>query len=212
MVMTARRHGATHARWAAHVNGVGAPAALRGWLTDTGSLTVKLMASGENFRVRRLRQSSGLCLGDERDAIGLARRRQVQEREVVLHAGGRPVVYAHTVVPLHATASDWPFFSMLGERSLGTTLFGDPRVERGQLHYARLRPWHPLARRARAAFDESLDAMDSGLQEHSSSLLYARRCLYRRRKGLLLVTEVFLPAIHTLCAAHPVAVPRAKNS
>jgi chorismate lyase len=210
----AGRHGAMHARWAAHVNGVGAPAALRGWLTDTGSLTVKLMASGEHFRVLRLRQTSGLCLADERAAIGLARRRQVQEREVVLHAGGRPVVYAHTVVPLDATASDWPFFGTLGERSLGTTLFGDPRVERGQLHYARLRPWHPLARRARAALDETLEGaeVDSSLQTHSSSLLYARRCLYRRRKGLLLVTEVFLPAIHTLCAVHRAAVPRTKNS
>lgn len=208
---TAKRHGATHARWVAHVNGVGAPTALRGWLTDTGSLTVKLIATAANFRVRRLRQSAGICLGDERAAIGLARRRQVQEREVVLHAGGLPVVYAHTVVPLHATASDWPFFSMLGDRSLGTTLFGDPRVERGQLHYARLRPWHPLARRARAAFDESVDEMDAGLHEDAGNSLYARRCLYRRRKGLLLVTEVFLPAIHALGTTLPASGPTEKS-
>jgi chorismate lyase len=185
-------HGATHARWVAHVNGVCASQALRRWLTDTVSLTVKLRACSRQFGVRRLRQTLGVCLKDERAAIGLARPGQVREREVLLHCDGRPVVYAHTVVPLCATAYDWPFFSSLGERSLGTTLFGDPRVQRGALHYARLRAPHPLARRASAAA--------GGLDLRGP--LYARRCLYRRRKGLLLVTEVFLPAIHALDAAH----------
>jgi chorismate--pyruvate lyase len=34
------------------------------------------------------------------------------------------------------------------------------------------------------------------------SVYYARRCVYRRRQGLLLVTEVFLPAVLNLAAAH----------
>ncbi|NEX64449.1 chorismate--pyruvate lyase family protein [Noviherbaspirillum galbum] len=183
------RRGITRARWVAHVNGVSPPRDLRGWLTDTVSLTLKLSASGNQFRVRRLRQAVRPCLGDEHHAIGLPKPGKVQEREVVLHCDGLPVVYAHTVVPLGATASDWPFFATLGERSLGTTLFGDPRVTRGELRYARLHDAHPLARRTGAALGDMVDGP-----------LFARRCLYRRGQGVLLVTEVFLPAIRELRA------------
>jgi len=179
-----------HARWVAHVNGVNPTREMRGWLTDTMSLTRKLMARSEHFRVRRLRQERGLCLTDEAEMVELRRRSHVQEREVLLQCDGRPVVFAHTIVPLSATTSDWPFFGTLGERSLGTTLFGDPKVLRGRLQYARLRAQHPLVERARAALGN----------EEFAAPLFARRCLYRRRNGVLLVTELFLPAIAELKA------------
>ncbi|MEN3297667.1 MAG: chorismate lyase, partial [Burkholderiales bacterium] len=51
------------------------------------------------------------------------------------------------------------------------------------LQYARLPLTHPLVRRA---------SSELGTIRHP---LYARRCLYRRKQGVLLVTEVFLPAI-----------------
>lgn len=173
------------ARWHAHANGVNPSAEMRGWLTDRMSLTLKLMARSRHFRVHRLHQGRDVCLADESAVVGLLRRVPVQEREVLLECDGVPVVYAHTVVPLSATTSDWPFFGSLGERSLGTTLFGDPRVVRGQLQYARLYAEHPLVRRAASAL---------GVESFGGPL-YARRCLYGRKRGLLLVTEVFLPAI-----------------
>ena len=181
-------HSTALARWTAHVNGVNPPAALRDWLTDRASLTAKLTACARLFRVQRLHQRRGICLADEAALIGLPRPRQVIERDVLLLCDGRPLVYAHTVVPLAATASQWPLFSALGERSLGSTLFGDPGVMRGALHYARLRAGHPLLQRARAA---------AGVGE-ADGALFARRCLYRRKGGLLLVTEVFLPRIVAL--------------
>ncbi|MNR78151.1 chorismate pyruvate lyase [compost metagenome] len=177
----------SQAHWFAHVNGVHAAPQMRGWLTDSMSLTQKLIARCEHFRVRRLVQQSALVLADEFEKVALPRRRMVQEREVLLCCDETPVVYAHTIVPLSATTSDWPFFGTLGERSLGTTLFGDPRVWRGQLEYARLSAQHPLVLRASAALKQSLPAP-----------LYARRCLYRRGQGLLLVTEVFLPNLATI--------------
>jgi len=178
-------HSVRHARWYSHVNSVNPTREMRGWLTDTMSLTRKLMAHSSHFRVRRLHQGRGMCLADECDAVELARCACVQEREVLLQCDGHPVVFAHTIVPLNATTSDWPFFGTLGERSLGTTLFGDPRVVRGSLQYARLRAQHPLVRRASAAL--------GGAQFESA--LFARRCLYRRKNGVLLVTELFLPSI-----------------
>lgn len=172
------------ARWFDHVNAVNPSPTMRKWLTDRISLTVKLIAHSRQFRVRRLRQSRARSLPDEYAQVGLARALHVQEREVLLLCDEVPVVYAHTIVPLTATATDWPFFGRLGERSLGTTLFGDPRVRRGTLQYARLQPQHPLVLRAAAAVGATL-----------AEPVFARRCIYQRKRGLLLVTELFLPTL-----------------
>jgi chorismate--pyruvate lyase len=177
------------AQWLTHVNGVQPTRQMAGWLTDRMSLTVKLIAHSDRFKVRRLAQGRALCLEDETAAVGLPHRTCVREREVLLCCDERPVVFAHTIVPLLASASDWPFFSSLGERSLGTTLFNDPLVRRGALEYARLPARHPLALRARHAVGDTVGIGD---------VLFARRCLFRRKNGVLLVTEVFLPTISGL--------------
>jgi chorismate--pyruvate lyase len=186
----ARSASLRQAAWQPHARAVGACAPMRDWLTTEGSLTARLMAHSERFRVRRLHQHAATCLADEARAIGLPRPGRVWEREVLLECDGIPRVFGHTVVPAVCTASDWPLFSALGERSLGTTLFYDPLVRRGQLEYARIRAGHPLMGRVRAALGGSDD-----------TLYYARRCVYRRHQGLLLVTEVFLPSVLTLTPA-----------
>jgi len=163
---------------------------MRDWLTTKGSLTARLVASSDTFRVKRLHQRAALCSLEEAGPVGLPRRERVWEREVLLCCDGKPAVFGHTVVPMSATASDWPLFSALGERSLGTTLFYDPLVERGSLEFARLRASHPLVERLRMALDGELQGNE----------FYARRCVYRRHQGLLMVTEVFLPAVLDLGA------------
>lgn len=155
------------------------------WLTNRDSLTARLVARSQHFRVQKLRQGFAMCLPDEAGAIALPRVQQVIEREVVLRCDEIPVVYAHTVLPMSATASHWPLFASLGNRSLGTTLFSDPLVHRGQLQYARLWRQHPLMKRI---------AAENGLSaEHQ--FLWARRSVFRRKGSPLLVTEVFLPEI-----------------
>jgi chorismate--pyruvate lyase len=173
-----------------------APEAYRPWLTAGGSLTARLKAHSDRFRVQCLHQRTARCLSDEAAAIGMHRPGRVWEREVLLRCDNTPVVFAHTVVPMSATAEDWPLFSALGERSLGTTLFGDPLVRRGVLEFARLREGHPLAQRARKAL--GLEGLDGA----NELLLYARRCLYQRRRGTLLVTEVFLPSVLELISTN----------
>ncbi len=179
------------ALWHRHVNAVNPAHGMRAWLTAGGSLTARLVAHSKAFRVQRLHQRTALCLSDEAAAIGMRRPGRVCEREVLLRCDDQPVVFAHTVVPMSASAADWPLFSALGERSLGSTLFYDPLVRRGELEFARLRAGHPLAQRARAALGAG----------GPDSIYYARRCLYRRHQGTLLVTEVFLPAVVDLIAA-----------
>jgi chorismate--pyruvate lyase len=176
------------ARWHGHVNAVQAPAWLRPWLTHRASLTARLKAHSQQFRVQRLSQDSQICLQDEAAVIGLSRVLQVHEREVILRCDGVPVVYGHTIVPLNATATEWPLFAALGERSLGTTLFNDPQVRREQLFYARIAQDHPLWQRIRHTLP------DLTLPPR----LYARRSIFRRKGGCLLVTEVFLPQMAEL--------------
>ncbi len=208
--------------WHRHVNAVAAPPQMRAWLTAQGSLTARLTAHSHAFRVQRLHQRTALCLADEARVIGLRGPGQVWEREVLLRCDDAPVVFAHTVVPLSATASDWPLFNALGERSLGSTLFYDPLVTRGQLEFARLRAGHPLLQRACAALGDGAAAAHTLITAAShtdlntatssatnfesttvsTTVYYARRCLYRRRQGTLLVTEVFLPPV-LLLAARP---------
>ncbi|HTD05600.1 chorismate--pyruvate lyase family protein [Undibacterium sp.] len=182
------QHRTSFARWCVDVNGVQASAEMTHWLTDRGSLTAKLVARCAQFRVQRLSQRQATCLADECAELELARRVRVHERQVLLRCDGLPMVYAHTVLPLTATASEWPLFHSLGEKSLGTTLFNDPLVERGTLAYARLRATHPLVRR--------MQALKLPIAGHQA--LFARRSVFRRKGGCLLVTEVFLPQIAEL--------------
>ncbi len=198
MQRPARAASLRRAVWLGHVLGVNAPAPLRHWLTGEGSLTAKLIAHSQAFRVQRLHQRTGLCLADEAQAIGMARRARVWEREVLLRCDGKPVVFAHTVVPMSATAGDWPLFSALGERSLGSTLFYDPAVTRGELEFARIRRGHPLMQRACKALGLDVTGRGPDGAALEEPVLYARRCLYRRHQGTLLVTEVFLPSVLAL--------------
>ncbi|MEO7494951.1 MAG: chorismate lyase, partial [Massilia sp.] len=59
--------------WHPHVNRRGAPAGMAAWLTAPGSLTARLVAHSQAFRVQRLHQRIALCLADEAQALGLAR-------------------------------------------------------------------------------------------------------------------------------------------
>jgi chorismate--pyruvate lyase len=186
------------AKWHRKAAAAGAEPAMRDWLNTKGSLTARLVAHSGSFRVRRLHQEVALCSWEEAAPIGLPRRERVWEREVLLCCDGVPVVFGHTVVPMSASASDWPLFSALGEQSLGSTLFYDPIVVRGPLEFARLRPGHPLLARVRSGLGQALDGME----------FHARRCVYRRHQGLLMVTEVFLPAVLELTAAATIKIAK----
>jgi chorismate lyase len=178
----------SRARWHRHTNATNPPSALRKWLSLETSLTARLRAHSNQFGVQRLHQMQSLCLADESRLIGLPRRMRIWEREVLLCCDGRPVVFAHTVIPLSASRSHWPMFQSLGETSLGASLFGDPVVTRGSLQFSRLPLSHPLIRRICTAVPA----------ERIESQLHARRCLFRRGSGVMLVTEVFLPGITEL--------------
>jgi len=172
------------ADWHAHLAYDAAiPLNQRRWITGEGSLTARLMSASATFRVKRLAQAPQRPFADEWRALGLIRPVPAITREVLLICDEVPAVFAHTIVDPGYARRDWPFLRGLGNRPLGGALFVDPRVRRDPFQFARLTPCHPL----RQALQRVLPALAS------VPMLPARRSVFRRGGGAMLVTEVFLP-------------------
>nr|WP_254276200.1 chorismate lyase [Halomonas sp. 3H] len=103
------------------------------WVASRDSLTARLTEAGHPrpFRVRLLDQRIGLPRRDEALALGLPLHRQAWLREVALCLGERPWVVARSVAPLDELRGQR--LDRLGERSLGSWLFRQPDLERGEI-------------------------------------------------------------------------------
>lgn len=155
----------------------------RPWLIDNGSLTRALKRRCPELRVMRLRQGPGIPHRDEHRPLKLQLRRLCLIRDVLLTCAGRPLVYAHSVIPLDGLAGPWRNLSRLGNRPLGEALFADPQVVRGPLQFIRLDDRHPLYRAAIRHINGKPRA------------LWARRSVFARDDHPILVSEVFLPEV-----------------
>ncbi|HEY1057947.1 MAG TPA: chorismate lyase [Limnobacter sp.] len=187
--MTVNRwHAACPATW---------PTWARDWACTTGSLTVRLKSLQRGFEVEPVAQ--GLAAVPPRTVPDdlATRRHTMRQRLVRLKVGGQVVVLAQTVMTLNGKACDWPIWSRLGKRSLGSVLFTDPLVRRGPLRFARLpasTPWiQQLLRRQPACAGLPVD-----LNLNAMRMVYARCARFERRPGRtpLWVMEVFLPTLN----------------
>lgn len=156
---------------------------LRAWLCTPGSLTQRLKVHSHSFNVIRLRQAHARPFPDEVAPLSLVPGRLALVREVVLRDASTPLVYAHSVAPLHSLKGAWRALAGLGNRPLGEALFADPSVVRAPLSFRQLDARHPLYRQMARRLP-TLPAR-----------LWARRSLFSREGVPLLVTEVFLPAL-----------------
>lgn len=150
----------------------------RPWLLDRGSLTRRIQQRCPAFGVRGVQQRESRLTGGGGRRIGRA-----LIREVFLHCGEAPVVYACSVLPMDTLRGAWNRLGNLGETPLGAVLFGDPRVKRQPLCFKKLHRRHPLYQRACAGMDQR------------PVYLWARRSEFRLHRGRIWVTEVFLPSI-----------------
>lgn len=185
-------------RWGRLPPGHGSP--WRAWLTYPHSLTRRIVERSGAFRVELLSQRLRLPDDDEYAVLGRPRNRLAFVREVRLHADGRPVVLAHSVVAPRDVAGCWRAVKGLGTRPLAEVLFADPRVRRAPFEYARLAAPHPLWREACRLEGGVLPA------------LWARRSVFRRDARPLMVTEVFLPALARLVEAPSASTPGAARA
>ncbi len=167
--------------WSTHP--FGAPRALRGWLTDRGSLTRRLKAHHADFRVCPVARGFARPFPDEIRVLSLSPQTQAYVRDVLLFGDGRVRVFAHSVLPRPTLRGAWWGITHLGTKSLGEVLFTDPRIQRLGLSMRRLDARHPLYRAA--CRHTRIDVRH----------LWARRSVFCLDGRPLLVTEVFLPAI-----------------
>jgi chorismate--pyruvate lyase len=159
------------------------PAALRDWLTDTGSLTRQLQqVCQQSFSVALLQSGWQRPLPDESLLLHQPLGQRMFTREVQLLDGAQPQVYARSLVPVSTYHAKRARFDALGNQSLGEMLFNDPQLERGPIQVACLQPGQPLFNQA-----------SRYLQQTPSQLWARRSCFYLAGKAML-VNEVFLPA------------------
>jgi chorismate--pyruvate lyase len=162
-----------------------AAGALRRWLTDPGSLTARLQRHAGEIKVKVLFQGLRRVNRDEAFLFAAPAKR-VMVREVLLLRGATPLVFAHTVFATGGLRGAWRGIAGLGNRPLGAALFADPRIARFPLRQKKLSRSHPLYRSAAAQLKKM------------PSPLWARRSIFASGKSPILVSEVFLPAIHDL--------------
>jgi chorismate--pyruvate lyase len=179
-------HTVLHSRqgWLARPHSL--PRSLRSWLSDRGSLTLRLKARSASFRVVPLATGLARPNPDEYALLGMAPGSRAYVREVLLLCNEVPVVFAHSVLPHASLRGGWSGITRLGSRSLGEALFSNHRIQRQPLAYRHVRRGHPLFRAV---------ARQQVLAVHS---LWARRSVFCLNGHPLLVTEVFLPAIDAL--------------
>lgn len=145
----------------------------RSWLTEPGSLTLRLRQQHPGLAVRVLGEGLGCLLPDEALRLGLAPGTPAWVREVTLHEHALELVAARSVIPHWSPANPWCEVQRLGTRALGELLFSDPALERSGFEF-----------RLGASWRQPDDA--------PAQPRLARRCLYRRHGAALLLTERFL--------------------
>ncbi|HQU99338.1 MAG TPA: chorismate lyase [Nitrosomonas sp.] len=155
----------------------------RRWLQDRGSLTKRIQNRCNHFFVKPVFQSFSKVYDDELQIIGVRRDELAMVREVFLYCGDTPVVFAHSAVARKNLRGVWRALNGLGNKSLGTMLFSNPRIKRTPLEFKKIRRGHFLYDRACVYL------------QTKPTYLWARRSLFTLHGQSILVTEVFLPSI-----------------
>lgn len=172
-------------------------APLRQWLTGHHSLTARLKNHYDDFAVKLLTADYDEPNQDERLLLNIRAKQLAHIREVLLLGGEKPLVFAHTVISMHAVQRGWARFLQQGNRPLGETLFANPKIKRSRLSYQLIKANHPL-----------YQALQLSLRTHGyrteGKPLWARRSLFCASRTVtgdyskpmeMLVTEIFLSAL-----------------
>lgn len=157
---------------------------LRHWLVDDASLTARLQVRYADFYVRPTVEQNMRPMFDESVLLNEKAAKRAYVREVLLYGHQQPVVFAHSVLPHNSLRGPWHLLGKLGNQPLGAALFINQRVVRTPLSYKKLTPNHMLYKKA----VKHLPTLPS--------YLWARRSIFSLNCAHILVTEVFLPAIH----------------
>ncbi len=120
---------------------------------------------------------------DESSHLRLPNYEYILSRDVHLLSNGVPVVFAHSILPRQSLRGAWLGLRHIGNKSLGASLFANPKVRRTALEFKKLSVNHPLYQSATAHL------------QVKPPLLWARRSIFTLNQARIMVTEVFLPQL-----------------
>lgn len=158
------------------------PFAVQSWAYESGSLTQRLRnVYGSSVAVSVLLQQWRTPFLSEQKLLKQPDARYCLIREVTLHADGKPLILARTIIPAETIKVAHSNLSQLGTRPLGEVIFSYPKLERVEMDVALVKPclWTSVT-----------------LEKISiNQPIWGRRTVYGIRHKHMLVSEFFLPEV-----------------
>jgi chorismate-pyruvate lyase len=151
---------------------------LRRWLTCDGLLTERLQRL-PGVRLEVLAETDVRLTPRQRHLVG-TRDTSGRLREISLQSGDTRYVFATSLIP-DSLVRTYAWLEELGEQPLGATLTAHLKVPRSKFRFRKLAADEPLAEQAAV--------------EGNCGPLWSRQSTFQLPDGLILVSEVFLPAL-----------------
>jgi chorismate--pyruvate lyase len=158
------------------------PESVQSWTYEPGSLTQRLRNFyGNTVAVKILFHQWRTPFLTERRLLKLPEHACNLTREVLLHANGKPLILARTIIPARTITVAHRNLSHLGTRPLGEVIFSYPKLERMEMDVTLIEPatWSPSA------------IIEAGINQQ----IWGRRTVYAIQQQQMLVSEFFLPEV-----------------
>jgi chorismate--pyruvate lyase len=163
------------------------PADLSAWLSHKGSFMRRLKKYGvESAVIQVLTQSWFYPTQEESALLKIKPRQLVLVREVLITSPDAKWMFARTVLPRATLTGKERRLAHLKNRSLGSVLFKDPLLRRGEFEVA-------CVRRGSAWYQKIVNT-----QAIEADEFWARRSVFLINRKPLLLTEIFFPDVAAL--------------
>jgi len=160
----------------------GLPESVQSWTYESGSLTQRLRSFyGNSVKVSVLFQQWRTPFLSERRLLKLPEHHYSLTREVLIHADGKPLILARTIIPASTVKMSHGNLSHLGSRPLGEIIFSYPKLERIAMDVTLVKP--------------SIMTKHALVKASIEQSLWGRRTVYAIAHQQMLVCEFFLPEI-----------------
>ncbi len=174
------------------------PESVQSWTYEPGSLTQRLRDYyGDAIRVKILLQQWNTPFLSERRLLKLHENKYSLIREVLLHADGKPLILARTIIPAKTIKAAKSNLSHLGSRPLGEVIFSYPKLERIEMDVTLIEPpttaWmQEVEQRMEQLPTWTQAAIAEG---NIDQPIWGRRTVYAIAQRQMLVSEFFLPEV-----------------
>jgi len=158
------------------------PENVQSWTYESGSLTQRLRDFyGDGVAVKVLLQRWQTPFLSERRLLKLPEHQYSLTREVLLHANGKPLILARTIIPAATVKTAKSNLSKLGNRPLGEVIFSYPKLERIAMDVTLI--------------DRSTWTQPAIEEAGINQPIWGRRTVYAIAHKQMLVSEFFLPEV-----------------